>query len=93
MYRKTLDEMSGMTWGEFCAWLNGAFSADFNTNSQLLRLIAFQQLTLNPYVDKAAKPSRVDEYFRFPNEKKRTVEPISTESVDKMIKAWKVVEH
>lgn len=91
LFNMTLDELSTLNWGEFCAWLEGASRRDFGMEAQLLRTIAFQQLTLNPYVDKTDKPFSVVDYIRFPTDEKKRVE--KTVELNTLLKRWKVEEH
>lgn len=62
------DDVAGMTWGEFMAWTEGRRRGEYGVTANLLRLIAYQMLTLNPYIDKKDKPIRITDYMRFPYE-------------------------
>lgn len=77
-----------MTWGEFCAWIYGNSMAQYNTQTELLRLIAFQQVTLNPNIKKSDKPLKIEYYLRFPTDPKR--EPLNLPDPKELMKAWKV---
>lgn len=77
-----------MTWSEFCAWLYGFNLDKFNVQTELLRVIAYQQLTLSPAVPKQNKPIKITDYFKFPTDEKP--KPIELKDPKELIKAWKV---
>ncbi len=77
-----------MTWGEFCTWLYGFNLSQYDVKADLLRLIAFQQLSLSPDVKKTDKPYTIVDYLRFPTDPKP--KPIEIPDIDKLVKVWQI---
>lgn len=77
-----------MTWGEFCTWLYGFNLSQYDVKADLLRLIAFQQLSLSPDVKHSDKPRKITEYLRFPTDQKP--KPIEIPDLEILKKAWQI---
>lgn len=77
-----------MTWSEFCAWLYGFNLNQYDIKAELLRIIAYQQLTLSPNVKQSDKPMKISEYLRFPSDPKP--KPIEIPDLEILKKAWQI---
>ena len=77
-----------MTWGEWMTWMEGYNLGQYGVEIQLLRQIAYQQITLNPYIDKTDKPRSIIDYMRFPGEQVQIAE-FEYISPTKLAEIWK----
>ncbi len=72
------------------AWLSGYEQRVYGVEAKLLRIIAYQQLSLSPYIDSIDKPYSVEEYYKFPGDDGgRKVEKID---VNELARIWQVKE-
>jgi hypothetical protein len=84
------NEAESFTWGEFMAWLSGYEQRVYGVEAKLLRIIAYQQLSLSPYIESVDKPYSVEEYYQFPGDTgRRKVEKID---VNELARIWQVKE-
>jgi hypothetical protein len=79
-----------MTWGEFVTWLRGWDYGQYNVIATMLRQIAYQQITLNPYIDKVDKPYRLQDYIRFPFEETDSKKEVEYIDPKKLAEIWKI---
>lgn len=63
-----------MTLGEFRAWLGGVLDRNDWHVPRLLRLMAYQSITLNPYIDSGSKPYDVYDYYLLYGERNERLE-------------------
>lgn len=54
------------------AWTKGYELGSYGVTANLLRIIAYQQVTLSPNIDRLNKPYCIEEFYRFPGEEERT---------------------
>lgn len=69
-------------------WLYGFNINQYDIKADLLRIIAFQQISLSPDVPKASKPYKVTDYLRFPTDPK--LKPIEVPDLEILKKAWQI---
>ena len=48
------------------AWTKGYELGSYGVTANLLRIIAYQQVTLSPNIDRLNKPYCIEEFYRFP---------------------------
>ena len=74
-----------MTWSEFIVWLEGYRERDYRVTAHLLRQVAYQMITLHPYIDKSKKPYDIYDYMTFPTDeiKRKEVEYIDPQELAK----------
>ncbi len=80
------EDFKYFTWGEMVTWLIGWELGQYGVVAGLLRQIGYQQITLNPYIDRMDKPYSIFEYISFPTDevKRKTVEYIDPKELERI---------
>lgn len=84
------NEFFTLTWGEFVSWVDGAKKSEYGITAELLRLIAIQQINLNPNVPRMSRILKATDLIKFPTDLDVEVKIIDSETVSAMKKAWKM---